>query len=168
MQQHYLSNTLDIKHLAKILFDNRHDPDYQQNQKMLQILAKNGIKIPKRTFDSHIEDVKLEIAKLHDLNAQESAKVNAKADLEKLFPQIDYVLFLKKVMDGEPDSQNRYPNFKDMLQAGKQASDFFGWNEAQKNKHEISGDQQFMEHFLNGKFKVVAENPLPEKTFKEL
>lgn len=168
MQQHYLSNTLDIKHLAKILFDNRHLPEYLTVPGQIQILRNNDIKVAQASFSRYNPSIQEEIAKLHDLNAQESAKVNAKADLEKLFPQIDYVLFLKKVMDGEPDGQNRYPNFKDMLQAGKQASDFFGWNEAQKNKHEISGDQQFMEHFLNGKFKVVAENPLPEKTFKEL
>lgn len=168
MQQHYLSNTLDIKHLAKILYDNRHLPEYSSEEGKVTILAKFDAKISRKTYQRYKPEIEGEISLLYDINAKECAKVNAKADLEKLFPQIDYVLFLKKVMDGEPDGQDRYPNFKDMLQAGKQASDFFGWNEAQKNKHEISGDQQFMEHFLNGKFKVVAENPLPEKTFKEL
>jgi hypothetical protein len=118
---------MDIKNIARILYENRTDPDYKSASGRRRILAKHGSKIAKATYETHSKAIKEEIANLHNIEFDNQTRQVEKKELEKLFTQADYINFLKRVIDGEPENQ-KYPTFKDKLQAAKQASEFFGWD----------------------------------------
>lgn len=118
---------MDIKNLAAILYANRTDKDYRTNQGNIRILAANGIKVAKRTFDGHAKEIKQEISKLHDLDSDLKSKATVKKELEKLFPQEQYIKGLSDIWQMKKQA-GKIPTIKDKIQAGRQAAEFFGWN----------------------------------------
>jgi len=122
---------MDVTHVANILFKNRDSKDYLTDSGKLRILAENGVKLARRTYDSNKKAILKEVKSQIDLEITSNGSQPTNKELEKIIGKMDYVLLLKRIMDGEPDGK-RTPAYKDKLQAGKQAAEFFGWNEATK------------------------------------
>lgn len=118
---------MDIKNIARILYDNRTNSDYRTNQGSIRILAQNGVKLSKRTFESHSKEIKAAISELHDIEFGIKTNAQEKKELEALFSKKEYVEGLKKVWSGHKFA-NKIPSIRDALQAGRQISEFFGWN----------------------------------------
>lgn len=123
---------LDTKHLARILYENRTSEDYRSNEGKRRILAENGVKLAKRTFEGNAKEINKEISILHDKATDKDAEIEAEANLEKLFTKIDYINGLKRIWD---EGSN-----KDKLQAGRQVAEFFGWNAATKSDINLKAD----------------------------
>lgn len=134
------TSVFDIKHLARILYDNRTSPQYLSKSGQQQILAKHGHKVSRKTFDAHYQAVRKEIDKLHDQSFRKDATPAERERMAELFSQMDYIIGLKQIWDGEPDPNGKHPSFRDKLQAGKQAAEFFGWNAATNQNINITGD----------------------------
>lgn len=135
-----VATKLDIKQLARILYDNRSNPDYQSKVGQRKILAEQGIKLAKLTYDTHYEAVRVEIDKLHDLSFRKETRPAERERMAELFSQMDYIAGLKQIWDGEPDANGKYPSFRDKLQAGKQAAEFFGWNAPTNQNINVTGE----------------------------
>lgn len=119
---------VDTKHLARILYDHRDKPDYLTKSGQQRILDANGHKLARGTFENHYEAIRSEIDKLHDASFRKETRPAERERMAELFSQMDYITGLKNIWDGEPDTSGKYPSFRDKLQAGKQAAEFFGWN----------------------------------------
>lgn len=124
---------MDIKNISKVLYQNRTNPDYNSNEGKRRILASNGIKLAKATFEKYLNSISSEIDSLHDIEFATEAKKIEKKDLENIFTQTEYVNGLKKIWEGEKVA-NMQPQIKHMLQAGSQLAAFFGWNVNLENK----------------------------------
>lgn len=132
---------IDHKLFAKTLYDNRADRRYLSKSGHREILAENGLKVAKATYDTHYEAVKKEIAILHDTAHRKELKPAERERMEKIFPQIDYITGLKRIWDGEKEN-GKFPNFRDKLMAGKQAAEFFGWNAPTDHNININANVQ--------------------------
>lgn len=159
---------IDIKLLARILYDNRTSPDYNNMTGKKDILAANGHKLARATFDKHYPAIKEEIDKLHDKSFRGDAKPAERERMAQIFQMIDYISGLKNIWDGEPNTQGKFPNFRDKLQAGKQAAEFFGWNAPAKtdNTHDVTGI--LVEWMKAGRLKAFNPEGDQNKEFKEI
>lgn len=152
---------LDIKHIARVLYDNRSNPDYNTGEGRRRILAENGNKLARRTYDGKTKEINAEIQRLHDLATQEAAK--KEANLEDIFPREDYIKGLKEIWDSAASSN------KDRMQAGEQAAKFFGWNAPAKTDNKHSIDSEFIAFLTAGRVKVAIDaEELPADKFKEI
>ncbi len=163
-----LTTKLDIKQIARTLYNNRANPDYQSKTGQRKILGEQGIKMAKATYDAHYDEVRAEIDKLHDAAFRKETRPAERERMAELFSQMDYITGLKRIWDGEPDTQGKYPTFRDILQAGKQAAEFFGWNAPAKveNTHEASAS--LLEWMRTGRLKAFNEDGDQNKDFKEI
>lgn len=125
---------MDIKHVARVLFENRDSKDYLTDNGKRRILSNNDSKIAKVTYERNKAAILKEIDRLFDLTTTNKSNQPSKEELEKIISKHDYIALLKRTMDGEPDGK-RTPAYKDKLQAGKQAAEFFGWNAPEKISH---------------------------------
>lgn len=125
---------MDIKHIARVLYNNRDNKDYLTDEGKRRILAANGAKVAKRTYQFNKKSIDKELDRLFDKDFDNKSNQPSNEELEKLISKHDYINMLKRIMDGEPDGK-KTPMFKDRLQAGKQAAEFFGWNAPEKISH---------------------------------
>ena len=162
------TNIVDIKHLARILYDNRNTQDYLSKLGQQRILEKHGHKLAKATFESAFDKIRAEIEKLHDAAFRKETRPAERERMAELFSQMDYITGLKRIWDGEVNTQGKYPTFRDILQAGKQAAEFFGWNAPAKveNTHEAS--VSLLEWMRTGRLRAFNEEGDQKKDFKEI
>lgn len=161
------NSILDIKLLARILYDNRAGVNYLTKSGQQRILEENGHKLSRPTFELHYNEIRAEIDKLHDAAFRKETRPAERERMAELFSQMDYIVGLKRIWDGEPNTQGKYPQFRDQLQAGKQAAEYFGWDASKKTetKHTIEG--LFMEAVKNGDVKI-PQGEDPNKSFSEI
>lgn len=162
------NSILDIKLLARILYDNRAGANYLTKSGQQRILEENGHKLSRPTFELHYNEIRAEIDKLHDAAFRKETRPAERERMAELFSRMDYIVGLKRIWDGEPDTQGKYPQFRDKLQAGKQAADYFGWETPKKTETKHDASEALLEWMRTGKLKTYNDEWDQNKDFKEI